>query len=75
MDPKNIRLDDLLTGRLTSVEERETCLEAVRLMAARGVRRMPVIDAAGALVGIVTLDDLLPHLTARSRERELQTRK
>ena len=34
--------------------------EAIEVMASRGVRRAPVIDGTGALVGIVTLDDLLP---------------
>jgi CBS domain-containing protein len=27
-----------------------------------GVRRLPVVDGEGDLVGIVTLDDLLKHL-------------
>jgi CBS domain-containing protein len=40
----------------------ETCgvAEAVERLGARGVRRAPVMNAAGDLVGIVTLDDLLP---------------
>jgi len=36
--------------------------EAIEAMNARGVRRAPVLGASGALVGIVTLDDLLPAL-------------
>ena len=28
-------------------------------MTAKGVRRLPVVDDAGGLVGIITLDDLL----------------
>jgi CBS domain-containing protein len=40
----------------------ETCgvAEAVERFGARGIRRAPVINAAGDLVGIVTLDDLIP---------------
>ena len=85
LDAKGIRLGDLLIGRLTSVEEREHSADVVRLMAAKGVRRMPVVDSAGILVGIVTIDDLLPQLATelrelselapRSRQRELETRK
>ena len=85
LDAKSIKLGDLLIGHLTAVEERENCADVVRLMAAKGVRRMPVVDAAGILVGIVTIDDLLPQLATqlaelselpgRSREHELQTRK
>jgi CBS domain-containing protein len=85
LDAKAIKLGDLLLGHLTSAEERDSCADVVRLMAARGVRRTPVVDAAGTLVGIVTIDDLLPRLATqltelsdlagRSRQREFQTRK
>lgn len=41
----------------------ETPLElAVEKMRARGVRRCPVVDAKGGLVGIVTTDDILTAL-------------
>lgn len=85
LDAKGIKLRDLVIGHLTTVEEREHCADVVRLMAAKGVRRMPVVDTAGILVGIVTIDDLLPQLATqlaelselpgRSRKHELQTRK
>ncbi len=85
LDAKDIKLGDLLTRHLTTAEERDSSSDVVRLMAARGVRRTPVVDASGTLVGIVTIDDLLPHLAAqltelsdlagRSRQREFQTRK
>lgn len=34
--------------------------EAIAALTARAVRRAPLVDGSGALVGIVTLDDLLP---------------
>jgi CBS domain-containing protein len=34
--------------------------EAVEAMQARGVRRAPVVDGTGDLLGIITLDDLMP---------------
>jgi len=42
--------------------------EAVEALNARSVRRAPVVDASGVLLGIITLDDLLPALA-----RELMT--
>jgi len=42
--------------------------EAIAMLASRGVRRAPVIDDEGALVGIVTLDDLLPAIAEELRE-------
>jgi CBS domain-containing protein len=85
LDPKAIKVGELLIGRLTTVEERARSSDVVRLMATKGVRRMPVVDGAGKLVGIVTIDDLLPQLASqlselstlplRSREREVEARK
>jgi len=51
-------------------------------MAEHGVRRMPVVDDAGLLVGIVTLDDMLHPLavplgelsTVFAGERALESR-
>ena len=33
-------------------------------MAVNGVRRMPVVDKRGTLVGIITVDDILRQLAA-----------
>jgi CBS domain-containing protein len=85
LDAKGIRLGDLAIARLSTVDENDSSAEVVRLMAAKGVRRLPVVDAAGALVGIVTIDDLLPQLVAqlaqisdlpvRAREHEREARR
>lgn len=58
---------------------------ALERMRAHGVRRMPVVDDGGALVGIVTLDDLLAALladmhalletTGKAQRREQTTRR
>ena len=85
LDPKTLKLGDLLVGRLVTVEESTSYAETIRLMALHGVRRLPVVDGDGKLVGIVSTDDLLPQLAAplaamadlaaRSRRFEMQTRK
>jgi CBS domain-containing protein len=41
------------------VTEKPGVLEALQLMRQRGVRRLPVVNAEGLLVGIVTADDLV----------------
>lgn len=46
--------DDLLTAR-----EDAGLDDALKLMQQRGVRRLPVVDRAGALLGILTVDDVI----------------
>lgn len=41
------------------IEEHTPLQEGIGLMRARGVRRAPVVDASGALVGIVSSDDIV----------------
>jgi CBS domain-containing protein len=62
LDPKLIKVGDLVLGALTTIEESAGYSETVRQMAIKGVRRMPVVDEAGGLVGIITLDDMLHQL-------------
>jgi CBS domain-containing protein len=84
LDPKLIKLGDLIVGPLATVEEGTSYAETARRLSIKGVRRMPVVDAAGGLVGIITLDDMLRQLAAplaalselpgRSRRYETLTR-
>ena len=50
---------EAMTTNPLCFEAHELVVDVLSRMRARGVRRAPVIDRAGALVGIVTLDDLL----------------
>ncbi|HYB32158.1 MAG TPA: CBS domain-containing protein [Steroidobacteraceae bacterium] len=42
--------------------------EAIRAMSERGVRRAPVVDRSGGLVGVVTMDDVLPAVARELNE-------
>jgi CBS domain-containing protein len=64
LDPKLIKLGDPVLGPLVTVEESASYAETARRLSIKGVRRMPVVDAAGGLVGIITLDDMLRQLAA-----------
>jgi len=85
LDPNVLKLRDMLVGRLVTAEDTMSYAETIRIMALHGVRRLPVVNAAGVLEGIVSVDDLLPQLASplaaladlagRSRRYEMQTRK
>ena len=55
-----LNVGDVMTKTPLTVEEGCGVGEAIERMSARNVRRAPVVSSTGDLVGIVTLDDLLP---------------
>jgi CBS domain-containing protein len=57
-DPRATRVADVCSRELTTVRPEDTVNHAVRLMREHAIRRLPVVDAAGQPVGIVSLGDL-----------------
>ncbi len=55
---------DVMSGFPLTLPEDGGLSEAIAALQVRGVRRAPVVSAAGDLVGIVTLDDLMPAVAA-----------
>jgi CBS domain-containing protein len=78
-------LSGLVRTPVVIAAECEDVHEVLERMRVHGVRRIPVVDGRGALVGIVTLDDLLGALfadmhalletTSRAQRREQSTRR
>ena len=50
---------DLMSTPLTTVQEDASRAEALGIMRGKRVRRLPVVNRAGGLFGMVTSDDLL----------------
>ena len=62
LDPATITVGDFMVPDLVTVKESTGVFEAIEYMRAKGVRRLPVVNGSGGLVGILTLDDLLDLL-------------
>jgi CBS domain-containing protein len=86
-DPDHINylmLSDVMTSDLVTATEQDSIEAALKKMHEHGIRRLPIVDTAGTLVGILTLDDVLGYLTgqqgelvalvAREQQRERQYR-
>lgn len=58
-DVANRTANDLLTSDLVTGTEEMSVFEAIRKLDEENVRRLPIVDDTGSLVGIVTLDDIL----------------
>ena len=84
IDPSKLAVGDLMTGDIVTVNASEGVPETIELMQSKGVRRVVVVDDAGALVGIVSFNDLVPYVSealaglasaiigAQAREREMR---
>lgn len=57
-----LAVNDAMSDDLLTAAEDTSLPDALKLMQERGVRRLPVVDHAGALVGIVTADDVIRFL-------------
>lgn len=68
LDPKLITVGDVMQRQLVTAPVTQGMQETVQQMRAKGVRRLPLVDDGGALVGIVTLDDLLQLLAEEFHE-------
>lgn len=59
LDAKVITAGDIMSANLVTVPENHGVAETIEVMRFKGVRRLPVVDTEGRLIGIVTIDDLL----------------
>lgn len=70
-DPDHINylnVGEVMSSDLVTAQEQDTIEMALKQMQQHGVRRLPIVDRSGALVGILTLDDVLRYLTAQQSE-------
>jgi len=59
MDHRAITVGEIMTTPVVTADADEDVLASLRLMRLRGVRRLPLVDNDGLLVGLTSLDDLL----------------
>jgi len=85
LDPSTLNVEDVMTTDLVTAREDDSLIDLMHTMRGKGVRRIPVVGAAGELIGVVTLDDVLDILAQElgllvgaidsGRQRERQVRK
>lgn len=68
LDPTVFTLSDLIARELVTATEDQGVFECMQNMRINGIRRMPVVDRYGGLVGIISLDDLIQLLAEEMGE-------
>lgn len=66
-DPATLKVGDVMSIQPVVVGESEPVDVALRTMRRAGIRRMPVVNGRGEVVGVLSLDDLLEFI---AREME-----
>jgi predicted transcriptional regulator len=61
-EPKSVRVKDIMTSPVTTINVEKDIIDATRLMAEHWIRRLPVVDQTGKVVGVMSLDDILIFL-------------
>lgn len=59
LDPETLSVGEIISPEVVVVNECDSLSDTAELMRVKGVRRLPVVNDRGALVGVVTADDLL----------------
>jgi len=81
----DVTVGDIMSNHLVTAREGDSLLDTIKLMRAKGIRRLPVVNDDNELVGILSVDDLidlfseqivdLARLIAREQGREKAGRK
>jgi CBS domain-containing protein len=59
LDAAKVMVGTIMSAPLVMIAESESVGNAVALMGRHGIRRLPIVDQAGFLVTLLTLDDIL----------------
>jgi CBS domain-containing protein len=62
LDPASLTVGDIMSDDLLTTSELDDVYATIERMRFRGIRRVPVVNEAGGLTGIVSADDLLEFL-------------
>ena len=81
----DVNVGDIMSDKLVTAREGDGLLDTIKVMRAKGIRRLPVVNDDNELVGILSVDDLidlfseqivdLARLIAREQGREKTGRK
>jgi CBS domain-containing protein len=64
MDPQSTKVDQIASQNLVTIDPQQDLDEALRLMAQHQVRRLPVVEEDGRLVGILAQADVARYADA-----------
>jgi len=64
LEASDLTVGDIMSLDLVTMDQDSDLPGALELMGAQGIRRVPLVDGEGGLVGIFSLDDALEQVTS-----------
>jgi CBS domain-containing protein len=68
VDPRSLIVSDVMSRQPVTISQDAPVSAALMEMRRMGVRRMPVVDQSGVLVGVLSLDDVVEGLAAELQD-------
>lgn len=68
VDANTLSVGDIMQRQLATCTGSQELFDAVQTMRARGVRRLPVLNSEGGLVGMLSADDIISALSTHLSE-------
>ena len=65
VSPREVTVGDAMTCEPVTAFEGSPVEDALESMRLAGVRRVPVVDEGGRVIGVLSLDDVLEHLAGQ----------
>ena len=65
VSPNSVTVGDAMSAEVLTVNQDHGIEHALREMRRAGVRRAPVVDSGGELVGVLSIDDVIDHLAVQ----------
>lgn len=75
LEASDVKVGDVMSLDLVTINHDTDLGAALRVMGQQGIRRLPVVDAEGALTGVFSLDDALEELTGQLEDIPLLVRR
>jgi len=63
LDANDTIVEDIISFKMVTVNENEDLMITIKRMRVNGIRRIPVVNKNGGLVGILAVDDVLDVIT------------
>ena len=61
------KVKDIMSSKIITIKQEQTIEEGATLLVKKSIKRLPVVDKEGKLIGIVSRRDIMSYLFPREK--------